>query len=63
MRKRLPMKGDPMPEWLVSKPRCTCTRPANHNINGVWFCELCFQAGTEMVDLLTVPLRTTRRAS
>lgn len=61
MKKKLPMKGDPVPEWLLAAPRCPCTLPASHNINGQWFCELCLQAGTEMVDLLTVPLKTRRR--
>ncbi len=60
MRKKLPMKGDPVPEWLLAKPSCSCTKPGTRTINGEWFCELCFHAGTEMVDLLSVPLKTRR---
>ena len=52
MKKKLPMRGDPVPEWLRAKPHCPCSKPASHNINGEWFCEMCFQAGTEMWDLL-----------
>ena len=57
MKKKLPMKGDPLPEWLRKKPLCPCTNPATHNINGNWFCEMCFQAGTEDWDLLNAPLK------
>lgn len=60
MKKKLPMKGDPVPEWLLTRPRCACTRPASHNIGEDWYCEMCFQIGTEMVDLLTGPLKTRR---
>jgi hypothetical protein len=44
--------GDPVPEWLRTKPLCPCAKSAIHNINGQWLCETCFQAGTEMWDLL-----------
>ncbi len=56
MKKKLPMKGDPLPDWLRQRPNCPCTNPTNHNINGHWFCELCFQAGQETWDLLNTPL-------
>lgn len=60
MKKKLPMKGDPVPEWLRAKPICACSRPATRNINGLWACELCFHTGTEMLDLLNAPLKARR---
>jgi hypothetical protein len=54
MRKKLPMKGDPVPDWLRKTPLCPCTNPASHSIEGQRFCALCFPAGQEMRDLLNI---------
>ena len=57
MKKKLPMKGDPTPDWLRSKPLCPCSNPGSREINGKWFCEMCFQAGTEDWHLLNPNLK------